>query len=583
MRTFRRRGFLQFAGLAGAATLCRVLAGDGAFAGGAGLAGQEAKAGEPASTGAKTKAEESGAASGPGGKPNFLIVIADDMGYSDPRCYGGEVDTPVLDGLAANGVRFTQCYSTARCWPSRACLLTGYYAQQVRMDPPHGKLPQWARVLPHYLKPSGYRCYVSGKWHFRNAPKAVADGGFDHAYILNDHDHNFGPKNHDLDDKPLPPVPAGTDFYTTTAIAGHALDFLKEHAEKHARDPFLMYLAFTTPHFPLQAPPQDIAKYAGKYKEGWDVCRSRRWERMTKMGLINCALSAPEPQIIPSWNLSAEKLQKEIGPGEVGHAVPWKDLSDQQKDFQATKMSIHAAMVDRNDQEMGRVIEQIKAMGAFENTVIIFVSDNGASAEQIIRGDRNDKSAAAGSAGSFLCLGPGWSTASNTPFRLHKCWVHEGGIASPLVVHWPAGIKARGELRHTPCHFVDFVPTLVALAGGKIEPSWNGLTPPAMPGKSLLPALAADAAIEREFLYFHHMDHKALRVGDWKIVSLGGSSPWELYDMRTDRCESDNQASRQPQRVNQMAEQWKRLDDEYCRQADPDGPPAKADKAKGKG
>ena len=583
MRTFRRRGFLQFAGLVGAATLCRALAGDSALgAGGAAQAGgassRGANSGESASAPAS---QEKPGAGGPPRKPNFLIVIADDMGYSDPGCYGGEVETPILDGLAANGIRFTQCYSTARCWPSRACLLTGYYAQQVRMDPPHGKLPAWARMLPHYLRPSGYRCYVSGKWHLRNAPKAVADGGFDRSYILHDHDHHFAPKQHELDDKALPPVPAGMDFYTTTAIAGRAMDFLKEHAEKHAGEPFLMYLAFTAPHFPLQAPPADIAKYAGKYKEGWDICRSRRWQRMTRMGLINCALSEPDTGIIPNWNLPIEKLQEEIGPGEVSRAVPWKNLTDEQKDFQAGKMSIHAAMVDRNDQEMGRVIEQIKAMGAFENTVIIFVSDNGASAEQIIRGDRNDISAAAGSARSYLCLGPGWSTASNTPFRLHKSWVHEGGIASPLVVHWPAGIKARGELRHTPCHFVDLVPTLAALAGGAIAPSWNGQTPPALPGKNLVPALAADAAIERDFLYFHHMDNKALRVGDWKIVCAGNGKPWELYDMRTDRCESDDLASSQPQRVEQMAEQWKQLDDEYRRQADPDGPPGKA-KAKGK-
>jgi arylsulfatase len=577
---------LQFAGLAGAATLCRALTGGSALAGGAaGAAGQAGRAGETGNAGELASAAASDNKPGAGApprKPNFLIVVADDMGYSDPGCYGGEVQTPVLDGLADNGIRFTQCYSTARCWPSRTCLLTGYYAQQVRMDPPHGTLPAWARLLPHYLKPSGYRCYTSGKWHIRNAPKPIANGGFDRSYVLHDHDHNFGPKQHELDDKPLPPVPAGTDFYTTTAIAGHALDFLKQHAKEHASEPFLMYLAFTTPHFPLQAPPQDIAKYAGKYKDGWDACRRQRWQRMTKMGLINCKLSEPDTDIIPSYNLPAEKLTEQIGPGEVAHAVPWKDLTDAQQDFQAVKMSIHAAMVDRNDQEMGRVIEQIKAMGAFENTVIIFVSDNGASAEQIIRGDKNDKSAPAGSAKSFLCLGPGWSTASNTPFRLHKNWVHEGGIASPLVVHWPAGIKARGELRHTPCHFVDLVPTLVELAGGAIDPLWNGLTPPAMPGKGLAAALAADVAINREFLYFHHMDHKALRVGDWKIVSLGGNKPWELYDMRTDRCESDNLASNQPQRVEQMAEMWKRLDDEYKRQADPDGPPGKAGKAKGK-
>ena len=554
MRTFRRRGFLRFAGLVGAAALGQAMVRGRSLAGAPGGAAGSDK---------------------PLQKPNFLVIVADDMGYSDPGCYGGEVETPVLDNLAANGLRFTQCYSTARCWPSRTCLLTGYYAQQVRMDPPRGRIPTWARVLPHYLKPSGYRCYTSGKWHLRGAPKPIADGGFDRSYVLHDHDHNFGPKNHEMDDKPLPPVPAGKDFYTTTAIAGHARDFLKQHAEKHAGEPFLMYLAFTTPHFPLQAPPQDIAKYADKYTEGWDVCRKRRWQRMTKMGLVNCALSAPEPQTTASWSLPVEKLQEQIGPGEVARAVPWKGITDEQKAYEAIKMSIHAAMVDRNDQEIGRVIEQVKAMGAYENTVIIFVSDNGASAEQIIRGDRHDKSAALGSAKSYLCLGPGWSTASNTPFRLHKSWVHEGGIASPLVVHWPAGIKARGELRHTPCHFVDLLPTLVDLAGGAIDPSWNGQTPPAMPGKSLAPALAADATIEREFMYFHHMSNKALRVGDWKLVYAGNNKKWELYDMRTDRSESDDQATRQPERVRRMAGLWQKCEDEYRRQA---GDPPKANK-----
>lgn len=551
MRTFRRRGFLRFAGLAGAAALGQSLERGRALAGAPGKAADSPK---------------------PTGKPNFLVVVVDDMGYSDPGCYGGEVDTPVLDKLASNGLRFTQCYSTARCWPSRTCLLTGYYAQQVRMDPPHGKIPKWARILPHYLKPCGYHCYTSGKWHVRNAPKAIANGGFDRSYVLHDHDHNFGPKKHEMDDKKLPPVPDGTDFYTTTAIAGHALDFLSQHEKEHADEPFLMYLAFTSPHFPLQAPPEDIAKYAEKYTEGWDVCRKKRWQRMTKMGLVNCALPEPEPQTIPSWNLSAKELVKQIGPGEVDRAVPWKDLTDEQKEFQAVKMSIHAAMVDRNDQEMGRVIDKLKEMGVYENTVIFFVSDNGASAEQIIRGDMNDKSAAPGSAKSYLCLGPGWSTASNTPFRLHKSWVHEGGIASPLVVHWPAGIKARGELRHTPCHFVDLAPTLVDLAGGKIEPSWNGLTPAPMPGKSLMPALAKDVTVERESMYFHHMTNKALRVGDWKIVCAGEDKPWELYNMSGDRCESDDYASRKPEKVREMAKIWQQCEDDNRRDAGDDKP-----------
>jgi arylsulfatase A-like enzyme len=344
-------------------------------------------------------------------KPNFLIIIADDMGFSDAGCYGGDVSTPNIDKLAANGLRFTQAYSTARCWPSRTCILTGYYAQQVHMDPQNGKLPVWARVLPHYLKPQGYRTYHTGKYHLSAAPQPVHDGGFDRSYCIDDHNRFFSPKNARLDDLPLPPVPDGTDFYLTTAIANYGIDFLKEHAEKHAQEPYLLYLAFTSPHFPLHALPEDIAKYRDNYLEGWDVIRQRRYQRMRQMGLVDCALSKPDPITIPSWNLAEDKLREQIGPGEVGHAVPWKDLSEVQKRFQATKMAIHAAMIDRMDREIGRVLDQVKAMGNFENTVIFFVSDNGASAEQIIRGDGHDPAAPPGSAKTFLCLGPGWSTS----------------------------------------------------------------------------------------------------------------------------------------------------------------------------
>lgn len=507
-------------------------------------------------------------------KPNFLIIIADDMGYSDAGCYGGDIQTPNIDGLAATGLRFTQCYSTGRCWPSRTCLLTGYYPQQVRMDPPQGPLPAWTRVIPHYLKPLGYRCYHSGKWHLMGAPKGVADGGFDHSYILNDHNRFFAPQNHELDDQKLPPVKEGTDFYVTTAIANYAVDFLREHAEKHRDEPFYSYLAFTSPHFPLQALQDDIARYRDRYLEGWDVIREQRWKRMRQMGLVNCDLPPLEPDVIPGWNLSKDKLEEMIGPGEVDRAVPWSTLSEQQKRFQATKMAIHAAMVDRMDREIGRVLDQVRKMGAFENTVIFFVSDNGASAEQIVRGDMNDQSAAPGSAKTFLCLGPGWSSSSNTPFRLHKSWVHEGGISSPLIIHWPEGLKAQGELRHDPCHFIDIVPTVLDLAGGaNFSPKWKGETAPPLPGVSLAPAFAKDDVVKHEFIYFHHIENRAIRVGDWKLVAKGADGPWELYDLATDRCESKNLADKYPDKVREMSALWQKKEEEFRRQAGP--PPQK--------
>jgi arylsulfatase A-like enzyme len=333
-----------------------------------------------------------------------------------------------------------------------------------------------------------------------------------------------------------------------------------------------MYLAFTSPHFPLHARAEDIARYRDRYREGWDAIRQQRYQRMRETGLIQCALSPLDSRTIPSWNLAEAKLQEQIGPGEAGYAVPWQDLSPDQQTLQATKMAIHAAMIDRMDREIGRVLDQLRTMGAFENTVILFVSDNGASAEQIIRGDGHDPAAPPGSAKTFLCLGPGWSTAANTPFRLHKHWVHEGGIASPLIVHWPAGIRQGGQLRHTPGHFIDLLPTLLELSGGTAADTWHDATPPPLPGRSLVPAFAQDATVARDFLYWHHMTNRAFRVEDWKLVSAGGKpgdGDWELYDLRTDRCELKNQAAQHPDRVKELAERWQQCESEFRKQAGP--------------
>jgi arylsulfatase A-like enzyme len=496
------------------------------------------------------------------------------MGYSDAGCYGGEIETPHIDRLAAEGLRFTQIYSTGRCWPSRTCILTGYYAQQVRMDPPQGLLPAWARVIPHYLKPLGYRCYHSGKWHLNGAPKAVADGGFDRSYKLDDHDRHFGAKAHSEDDRPLPPVKPGEHYYSTTAIADFGIRCLKEHQAGHADKPFLLYLAFIVPHFPLHAYEEDIARYRQRYLAGWDAIRDRRYQRMREMGLVSCALSPRDPETVPGWNLSEEQLRKQIGSGEAGHAVAWTELSDEQKQFQATKMAIHAAMIDRMDREVGRVLEQLRTMNAMDNTVIVFASDNGASAEQIIRGDRHDPSLAPGSAGTYLCLGPGWSTASNTPFRLHKSWVHEGGISSPFVVHWPAGIADRGQLRQTPGHFIDVLPTLLDLAHASPPGDWNGLAPPPLPGKSLVPAFARDVPVARDYLYWHHLQNRALRIGDMKLVSRDAKDDdsWELYDLTADRAESKDLAPQKPEVVRSMSSHWHQCEDEFRREAGPAAP-----------
>ncbi|HIQ20867.1 MAG TPA: arylsulfatase [Planctomycetes bacterium] len=499
--------------------------------------------------------------------PNFVIIVADDMGFSDPGWYGGEIETPNLNRLAEGGLRFTQFYNTARCWPTRACILTGYYAQQVRMDPPRGRLPRWARVLPHYLKPLGYRCYHSGKWHLHGAPRTVEDGGFDRSYRVDDQDRFFSPQRTWLDDRRLPPVEEGSGYYATTAIADHAVQFLQQHFRERGNQPFFLYLAFTSPHFPLHALQGDIDKYRDRYRAGWDAIRRQRYQRLRNMGIVHCALSEREPETVPHWNFPPQRLLREIGPGEAPRAVAWAELSEQQQEFQATKMAIHAAMVDRMDQEIGRVLGQLEAGRAIENTVIFFLSDNGASAEQIIRGDMHDPAAPPGSARSYLCLGPGWSTAANTPFRRHKSWVHEGGISTPLIVHWPRGITAGGRLRHAVGHCIDFVPTLLELAGAKPSETWNGAAVPPLPGRSLVPAFAEDRSIQRDFVYFHHGGNRALRTGDWKLVAGREAATWELHDLASDRCESVDLAAEQPDRVRRMADLWKRLDQQFRRVA----------------
>ncbi|WZO99619.1 arylsulfatase [Isosphaeraceae bacterium EP7] len=493
--------------------------------------------------------------------PNIVVFLADDMGFSDVGCYGGEIATPNLDALAAGGVRFSQFYNTARCWPSRASLLTGYYAQQVNRDPMANR-PKWAALLPQLLQPAGYRSYQTGKWHV-DGP--VLAGGFSRSYELLDHNRNFNPRQHNLDDTPLPPVPPGTDYYTTTAVAGHALEFLDEHETKHKADPFFLYVAFTTPHFPVQAPEADIARYRGKYSDGWDSARERRLKRMRELGIYDGTLSTRDPLTIPPGN-KPNALTAKIGPGEVGHAVAWDTLSDEQKAFQAEKMAIHAAMVDRMDREIGRVLDRLKAQGHEEDTIVLFASDNGASAEELIRGDGHDPAAPAGSAGSFLCLGPGWSTASNAPFRLHKMWNHEGGISTPLIVRWPAGIPARGEIRRSPGHLVDFAPTFLDLAGLKAPKTWSGEPRPEFPGKSLVPSLVDNTPIERDFLFFKHAGNRALRAGNWKIVAAGPNSPWELYNLAVDRGETTNLAAAHRNQVQQMSDTWAKADLQYTAQ-----------------
>lgn len=495
-------------------------------------------------------------------KPNLVVILADDMGFSDLGCYGGEIETPNLDALAAEGVRFTQFYNTARCWPSRAALLTGYYAQQVNRDPP-GPRPQWAALLPELLKTAGYRAYHSGKWHVDGK---VLAGGFDRSYRLEDYNNHFLPQKHELNDQPLPPVTPEDQYYSTRAIAQRAIEQLVEHDKEHRGEPFFLYLAFIAPHFPLQALPEDIELYKDRYKAGWDAVRQERWRRMREMGIVSGVLSAADPEVIPAHNLSAEALAERVGPGELLHIAPWDELTDEQKAFQAGKMAVHAAMVDRMDREIGRVIDQIKAMGAYENSLIVFMSDNGASPEQIIRGGGHDPSAPMGSARTFLGLGQGWATTSNAPFRLYKIWNHEGGVSTPLIARWPAGVRDPGGLRRAPGHLVDLAPTLLELAGVAPPDSFNDKPRPPLPGRSLVPILKDESVEPRPPIFFKHEGRSGLRDGEWKIVRKETPEAlWELYNLVDDRTETRDLAAEHPERLKSLVELWKQLDEQYRR------------------
>jgi arylsulfatase len=440
--------------------------------------------------------------------------------------------------------------------PSRGCLMSGYHSQQSGMEQSaQAKPAQWVKFLPQYLAPQGYRCYHSGKWHVAGT-MPLRDTGFHHSYYLQDQDRFFSPTRHYLDDQPLPRVNPGDGYYATTEIADRGIAWLKGH---QTADPFFLYLAFTSPHFPLHALEDDIRRFREGYLVGWDVVREQRRRR----GVVRCELAPLEPDVRPPWNTSEAELMRQIGPGEVTRVVPWNTLTREQREFQATKMAIHAAMVYRMDVHIGRVLDQLRAMQALDDTVILFLSDNGASAEQLIRADGHDPKAAPGSWASHLCLGSGWASAANSPFRRSKSWVHEGGIASPMIVHWPNGIKARGELRRTPCHFVDMLPTLADLAGVDAPKAHAGAPP--LPGRSMAPAFAKDRTIEKDYLFFHHANTRALRQGDWKLVAAGTEGPWELYDLARDRGETRDLSKRDAARVEAMAREWQRLQTEFTR------------------
>ena len=493
--------------------------------------------------------------------PNVLIVLADDLGFSDLGSYGSEIETPNLDSLAEQGVRFSNFYNSARCWASRAALISGYYPQQMNADPIDRKtIRRWSTPISTILKQQGYRAYHSGKWHIPMYDQTTKDGGFDQSYSLNDHDRFFYAKNHTENDKPLPPIKKGADYYATSAIADHMIKYLKQHQSDHSDQPFFGYLPFTSPHFPLMAPQETINKYDGKYDAGWDVLKQRRLDELRNQGFPAWKASAREPQIdAPSRFKGTEEA---LGANECYNAVEWDTLSAEQKSYQAKKMQIHAAMIDEMDRAIGRVITQIRSMGALEDTLIMFMSDNGASAEILVRGDGHNPEVPMGSGESYLCLGPGFANLANAPFRRYKIWNHEGGIATPMIAFWPKGINPElaGSINQQPGHLVDVVPTIMNLIG--INDSFRKAEAPPLPGSSFSDAFKGETMQKRGAIFFKHKGNRGMRLGDWKVVSSPTDrNKWELYNLKNDRAETTNLAAQFPEKIQQLTQYWQKLED----------------------
>ncbi len=491
-------------------------------------------------------------------KTNIVLIMVDDMGFSDLGCYGSEIDTPNIDSLAGAGTRFTHFYNAARCCPTRASLLTGLHPHQAGMggmvggdnvegSPYQGSLNRECVTFAEVLAGAGYATYMSGKWHVGEAhPNWPMGRGFDRHYGLISGGMNYfdirkgkapNTKRHfSKENREYRPPAKG--FYATDAFTDYAVERIDEHDS--AAEPFLLYLAYNAPHWPLHALPEDIEKYRGRYRQGWQALREERYKRLLQLGLI----SAEHPLSPPDEN-----------------AAMWDKLDDETRDLMARKMAIYAAQIDRMDQGVGRVIDALKQKGVFENTLIMFLSDNGACHEGGPLGfDRRDgRGGELGSVESYQSYGLSWSNASNTPFRRHKHWVHEGGIATPLIVHWPGHVR-ENAITCDVGHVIDTMPTFCEIAGVSYPDSYNGRRIKPVAGKSLLPVFEGGQRVPHELLHWAHEGNHAIRRDNWKLVMEKGSD-WELYDMESDRTELNNLVEQKPGLVadlKQNFEDWAR-------------------------
>lgn len=511
--------------------------------------------------------------------PNIVLVMSDDMGFSDLGCYGGEIETPVLDRLAREGLRFSQFYNTGRCCPTRASLLTGLYPHQAGIGhmtgdyglPSYrGNLHRSARTIAEVLAPAGYRNYMSGKWHVTRhiAPEGpkhtwplqrgfhrfygtiIGAGSFydpttlcrDNTYITPENDPEYRPET----------------FYYTDAINDNAVRFLRDHREQHAKKPFFLYVAHTAAHWPMHALPDDIEKFRGRYDAGYAATREGREKRLRELGLME-NVERPAP-----------------GVGD------WSRVKNPRRE--AALMEVYAAMVHSMDRGLGRIVEELERQGLLENTLILFLQDNGGCAETLgwarmdpgakyepwgpdvlqpkiwppmqTRDGRNVRTGPdvmPGPADTYLAYGRPWASVSNTPFREYKHWVHEGGIATPLIAHWPAGIEGKNRWSHEPAHLIDILATCLDISGAHYPETLDGerLTPPE--GISLAPAFRGEKLARPTPLFWEHEGHRAVRQGKWKLVAKHRER-WALHDLERDRAEQRDLSAEHPEKVKELVE-----------------------------